>query len=393
MKKTITILLIFILLFSTLPQNRVWATDEEAVEQIYSGKVQYGNGMVSLKPTDSKFNLIGSILTYVVLPAPLIVQILLTMTILPDLVTKVQIFTIEDLLFGRYELFNVDFMNVSQYTGADSPVYVASSTNVLIKENVAKWFYAMRNFAIVALLAVLIYIGILMAISTIASERAKYKNMLIHWVVSFAILMILPYIMALAMNVCEWCVGVIRSVAENVVQVQVNNPQIEPSKGLNFELTLLNGRIDENGNGFEGILTKILKGESWESFALVIVYCMLAYYQFKFFFLYLRRMLTVGFLVVISPLITITYSIDKAGDNQAQAFKTWLKEFLVNIFIQPLHALLFLIFMYSIYGIMERAPLLAIVFLAALSRGEQLVRSIFKIERTATFGGLRRKGK
>lgn len=393
MKKAITILLIFILLFTTLPQNRAWATTEEAVEQIQSGNITYGDKTISLKPTDSKFNLIGSILTYVVLPAPLIVQILLTMTILPDLVTKVQIFTIEDLLFGRYELFNVDFMNVSQYTGADSPAYVASSTNVLIKENVAKWFYAMRNFAIVALLAVLIYIGILMAISTIASERAKYKNMLIHWVVSFTILMILPYIMALAMNVCEWCVGVIRNVAENVVQVQVNHPQIEPSKGLNFELTLLNGRIDENGNGFEGILTKILKGESWESFALVIVYCMLVYYQFKFFFIYLKRMLTVGFLVVISPLITITYSIDKAGDNQAQAFKTWLKEFLVNIFIQPLHALLFLIFMYSIYGIMERAPLLAIVFLAALSRGEQLVRSIFKIERTATFGGLRRKGK
>ena len=138
---------------------------------------------------------------------------------------------------------------------------------------------------------------------------------------------------------------------------------------------------------------KILKGDSWESFALVIVYCMLVYYQFKFFFMYLKRMLTVGFLVVISPLITITYSIDKAGDNQAQAFGKWMKEFLVNIFIQPLHALLFLIFMYSIYGIMERAPLLAIVFLASLSRGEQLVRAIFKIDGTRTFGGLRKKGR
>lgn len=393
MKKAITILLIFILLSTTILQNRVWATDGAKANLILSGEVLKGEQKVSLKPTDSNFNLIGSILTYVLLPAPLIVQILLTLTILPDLVTKVQIFTIEDLLFGRYELFDVDFMNVSKYTASGSPAYVSSSTNVLIKENVAKWFYAMRNFAIVALLAVLIYIGILMAISTIASDRAKYKNMLIHWVVSFAILMILPYIMALAMNVCEWCVGVIRNVAENVMQVQVNNPQLEQTKGLNFEQTLLYGKIDKNGNGFEGIFTKILKGDSWESFALVIVYCMLVYYQFKFFFMYLKRMLTVGFLVVISPLITITYSIDKAGDNQAQAFGKWMKEFLVNIFIQPLHALLFLIFMYSIYGIMERAPLLAIVFLASLSRGEQLVRAIFKIDGTRTFGGLRKKGR
>lgn len=104
-------------------------------------------------------------------------------------------------------------------------------------------------------------------------------------------------------------------------------------------------------------------------------------------------MITVGFLVVISPLITITYSIDKAGDNQAQAFKTWTKEFLVNVFVQPLHALLFLIFMYSVYGIMERAPILAIIFLAALSRGEQLFRTIFKVERTTSLGHLGRRGK
>jgi hypothetical protein len=49
--------------------------------------------------------------------------------------------------------------------------------------------------------------------------------------------------------------------------------------------------------------------------------------------------------------------------------------------------------MYSIYGIMERAPLLAIIFLASLSRGENLVRSIFKIERTTSMGRLGRRKK
>ena len=58
----------------------------------------------------------------------------------------------------------------------------------------------------------------------------------------------------------------------------------------------------------------------------------------------MKRFLMVGFLIVISPLITITYSIDKAGDGKAQAFSTWLKEFMVNILIQPLHALIYLVF-------------------------------------------------
>lgn len=386
MKKAITILLIFILLFTTMLHNRVLARDLDDFNKIQLGSAIKNN--LSMKTTD--FDLIGSALAFVAMIVPCVTQILLTFAIMPDMVTQVKMFTIEDLLFGRFDLFSIDFMNVGSTTPIELQRHVTSSTNELIKGNVAKWFYAMRNFAIVALLAVLIYIGIMMAISTIGSEKAKYKNMLINWFVSFALLMILPYIMAVAMSVSEWCIDIIRSVAENVAKVEINNGLIESTKGLNFENSLLFGKIDANGNGFEGIFTKILKGGGWESFSLVVVYCMLVYYQCKFFFIYLKRMLTVGFLMVISPLITITYSIDKAGDNQAQAYKTWMKEFLVNVFIQPLHALLFLVFMYSIYGIMERAPLLAIIFLAALSRGEQLVRNIFKIERTSTLRGLRR---
>ncbi len=393
MKKPIAILLIFIFLSTTILQNRVWATDLESFNKISNGIVDVDGVQTSVKMTTGTNNLIGTVLTYIVYAIPLVISSLLALAIQPDTGIKVQLFTIEDLLFGRYELFDIDFMNVAEHTEVGEPAYMSSNTNVLVKQNVAKWFYAMRNFAIVSLLAVLIYIGILMAISTIASEKAKYKNMLIHWVASFVLLMLLPYIMVIAMNVCDISVGIIRTVAENTKIVgQPANTNIETQQGLNFETTLLYGKIDENGNGFEGLMTKIAKGNSWESFTLAVVFLILSFYQLKFFFMYLKRMLTVGLLVVVSPLITITYSIDKAGDNQAQAYKTWMKEFLVNLFIQPLHALLFLIFMYSVYGIMERAPLLAIIFLAALSRGEQLVRMIFKIERTASVRRLKRKG-
>lgn len=390
MKKAITIILIFIMLFTSLPHNRVLATD---IDQEIPPNIDKGGQTESMAPSEGQFNVIGTVLAYVILPIPYFFQGLLSLVILPENVTKIQLFTIEDMLFGRYELFNIDFMNISQKTQAEEPGYVSSSINVLIKENVADWFYSMRQFAIVALLAVLIYIGILMATSSIASDKAKYKNMLIHWVASFAILMILPYIMALAMNICEVAVETIRNIAEQMVTGTVKDVRLEQTKGLNFEKTLLYGKVDTNGNGFDGIVSKIALTNSWQCFMLVVTYCILVYYQLKFFFMYLKRMLTVGFLIVISPLITITYSIDKAGDNRAQAFQSWLKEFLVNLFIQPLHALLFVIFMYSIYGIMERAPLLAIVFLAALSRGEKLVRTIFKIEKTSTLQGLKGKGK
>ena len=49
--------------------------------------------------------------------------------------------------------------------------------------------------------------------------------------------------------------------------------------------------------------------------------------------MYIKRMITVAFLILISPIITITYSIDKAGNGKAEAFSTWLREFLHNVLI------------------------------------------------------------
>ena len=412
-KKAITCILIFLFIFNITMQNRVMAETIKAEGFSESDFNQLNNGTVTRESTsgtdikyktkaisDSKnennqtFGLIGSILTFVFLPLPLLTQGLLTLAIMPTDVTKIQLFTIEDMLFGRFELFNVDFMGEDGYSAKNDEAYVPSDTNELIKKNVAGWFYALRNFTIVALFAVLIAIGILMAISSIASERAKYKSMLIHWVASFVIVMILPYIMAVAFTISNGCVSVIRNVAENLSsEIFVASDQIEQTKGLNFEKTLVFGRANTDGKGFDGILTKISKSNGWEAFSLMIVYVVIAFYQLKFFFMYLKRMIAVGLLMVVSPLITITYSIDKAGDNQAQIFKAWIKEFLINVFVQPLHALLFVIFMYSVYGIMERAPILAIIFIAALSRGEQLFRTIFKVDRTTSLAHLGRKGK
>lgn len=120
----------------------------------------------------------------------------------------------------------------------------------------------------------------------------------------------------------------------------------------------------------------IINGTNSEKVTNLILFCMLVYYTLKFCFIYGKRMLTVGFLIVISPLVTITYALDKAADGQAQAFQTLMKEFLINVFIQPIHALLFMIFIFTALFLSSKAPLLAILFFAVLSRGEKLARML-----------------
>src|SRR5699024_8132153 len=100
----------------------------------------------------------------------------------------------------------------------------------------------------------------------------------------------------------------------------------------------------------------------------------------KFFLIYIVRVFKVDFLIMIAPLICVTYPIDTMGDNKAQAFNNWIKEMIGEIFLQPIHLCIYLVFIYSAGEIAIEATLIAIMFFAALSNGEKIIRRAFKVE-------------
>ena len=99
--------------------------------------------------------------------------------------------------------------------------------------------------------------------------------------------------------------------------------------------------------------------------------------QIKFFLSYFRRVIVVGFLILISPIVTITYPIDKIGDNKAQAFWVWFNELAINIFIQPIHAFIYLVFMFTAGEIAKYSLLVATIFLYGMTKVEKLVLHLF----------------
>ena len=131
-------------------------------------------------------------------------------------------------------------------------------------------------------------------------------------------------------------------------------------------------------------MEEISTAVGWDSITQTIIYFVLVFYQARFFIMYVKRFFTIGFLIVISPLITVTYAIDRAGDNRSQVFQSWGKELAVNLFIQPLHAFLYMVFMFIAEEIAVAAPIFAIIFLMALSRGEKIVKAIFNLRGMST---------
>lgn len=266
-----------------------------------------------------------------------------------------------DILFDKLEITDVNFFNFDN----------SLSDGVLtIRKNIAIWYYALRNLAIGILLAILIYVGIRMAISTVADEKAKYQKMLIAWVKGFCMIFVLIYIIMIAINISN---GIV---------------ELVPKSTENLEKTLMYGNGTIQNPQKDSIADKMATLKGWNYVAICILYWVIVYYQLKFFILYFKRVLSVGFLIIISPLISITYPIDSIGDEKAQGYQRWLKEILINIFIQPLHLVLYSIFITSAGAIATVAPLFAAIFLVGLSRGEKIVKNIFGIRGAQSISSL-----
>ncbi len=269
---------------------------------------------------------------------------------------SMQHFTIFDTVMGNYELFDISYNDVPENVEEGSPMHV------VYKSKVIHYYFIVRNISIALILFILIYIGIRMAVSTLSTEKAKYKKMLEAWVVSLILVFAMHYIIIFICAILNNILGLIRDVAQNMyITDTLHVSQIESQ--IFTDASVLYG--ETNG---------------WNLLSAVFTMWVLIYYQLKFFMMYIGRIIEIGFLIIISPLVTITYSIDKIGDGRAQAFKTWLNELLMKASIQVVHAIIYLIFIGSAGYIATQHPLLAAVFFALLSRSEKIIKNALNVK-------------
>lgn len=261
--------------------------------------------------------------------------------------------TPDDIFFNRVGLTDINFFNLGR----------SGSVVNVIRTNIATWYYVLQILAIVILLVVLIYVGIRMAISTVASDQAKYKKMLTDWAMSFALLFFLGYII--------------------MFTLEANNALVAMLGQAN-RITIGNGVVTQ-------LAWDIVTGGATKSWAAFIVYFALIGMTTAFLLAYVKRMLTIGFLIIIAPLITITYSIDKMKDGQAQALNTWLREFMFGVLIQPFHVIIYLVFVSTTLDLLHTSPSLAKMFLAVICMGfiwtaEKIVKEIFGLKNASSMG-------
>lgn len=336
--------------------------------------------------------------------------------------------TPQEIFSNKIPLLDVDFFNPTDSIDLEDGTTM-ESTAYQLRDTVANWYLILRDIAVVALLSILVYVGIRIIISTTSADKAKYKQLLMDWVVAMCLLFIMHYIMSFSNMIVEKVINIIDSTQINVKEkdTDVKEPEMFEITDSDFvdkayetlvEKPAENGDIsseedspyysyflNDDGNTAGSDSTKLLwpaenfvqqariklqllddDEETFVSIGWKLIYVVLVIDTLIFIVTYLKRLIYMTFLTIIAPLVAMTYPIDKMGDSKAQAFNMWFKEYIFNLLIQPMHLILYTILVTSAMDFASKNLLYVIVALYFMIPAEKLLRKFFGFEKAQTPG-------
>lgn len=273
-------------------------------------------------------------------------------------------YSCEEIFSGKIGILNINFIS-----GEGQSEGLASVRTVI-----SSWYRTLRLMAIVGFLSILIYTGIRIMISSTAEDKAKYKEWIINWLIGIAILFFMHYIMSFIITIVE---QFNKFLSQSMQYIHISSYYAEKSFSINDK----SGAFNTNLIG----LVRFCAQSSVTQFKVgyLILYIMLTTFTAKFTFIYLKRVINMAFLTMIAPIVAFTYPLDKLSDGKAEGFNMWLKEYVFNALLQPMHFLLYYILVGSSVIIAAENPIYAIAVLAFMSEGERLLRKIFGFDKAS----------
>ena len=247
---------------------------------------------------------------------------------------------------------------------------------VQIKKVVATWYYVMRLLSAAVLLIILIGIGIKMGLSTIASEKAVYKSMLIDWVAGAIIVFAIHYIMIFVIFINSALINTVKESANSINKVQMM--QMAEKSDSNIEYTDDELEI----NIYEAVRTRAYDPKLMNGMSGMIMYMTLVYFAIRYSIVYLKRLLTLIVLTLMAPAVGVSYAIQKVFSGKAQSLTNWGTEYTMNVLIQTVHAIIYSVFISTalILSLQNVAGMiLALILMNYALKAEKTFRTIFKM--------------
>ena len=257
---------------------------------------------------------------------------------------------------------------------------------LLLRKAISLWYFILRYISIAVMLVILLILGIKIAITTVASEKAVYKKMLVDWFVGFIIIFTIHYIMIGIVLLNQMGIDLIKNTANKVYsqdqRIYVSeDPSEYGSKKYQTKTT-----EDLEVSLYESVRTRAYDAKLTNGCIGLVLYACLVYFAYKFTFIYLKRILNIAILTIISPLVAVSFAFNKIMTGKASIFSKWLKEYFTVVIIQFFHALVYVTFVMGTLKISLSSVtgiLFVLILLKYMTEAEKIIRAIFGMDSNA----------
>lgn len=282
------------------------------------------------------------------------------------------IVTMDDIIFDRYPDTNIDFWSSS-----------GSQLINQFKGNISTWFYKFRGLAIAGYLIMLLYIGVRILLAVGGKQQERYKDMLTCWGQGVIILFLFPLVIRYSIKINH---SIVTKIGQGVAvrnvsgSVSVYYPQTaeETEDAQVAAQQVASSPFDASAAGTDYMAAMAISYQQEKSIMKAFVYLVMVIQFILILITYYKRLFMFSFLFVIFPIIAFTYVIDKVGDGHAQGFEAWTKEIVLNVFIQCIHAVVYVFVMSVAFTgtTYNNDWVLTIVGITFLFKGEEILRTI-----------------
>jgi len=285
----------------------------------------------------------------------------------------------DTIVFNKMPFFDANFINpiadnispISQLKGIISNVY---DSFVII--------------AIALFTAIAMIIGIKLALSSLAAEKAKYKQAIAGWVSGIIILLCLKWILAGMFKINELiCAAAYKISSDDMPGFNVFSVSNIPTYGSTIAqlFSWFDRRAPEFAtvHGYLGLTLKyIMQGIGGDMIGSLVAFVIMGQ-TISIVFVYIRRMVYCMLLGVVGPLVVAIDTINRSIGKGSQLLGKWFKQLGLTIFIQSFHATFMTVILYFLAKIsseLESTPTMGVIVImltTALVKFEKVLKNVF----------------
>jgi len=282
--------------------------------------------------------------------------------------------TVESIFFNKIPILDANFFKLEGLE-KDNLVYQ-------LRINLANWYVIIRNASIAVLLIVLIYLGIRMAITTLAEKKAQYKQLLTTWFIAFAVVFCIHFFMYAIFSLNDTFVNICNEIGKSAA-----NDVLDETYG---EITNGNAEL----NMYDSVRSKAYAFSWREGIPSTIIYIYLIYLLIRFSIIYFKRYLTIYILALSGSIMAVKHAIERIGGKKTNTMQKWFKEFAFNVLLQTVHALIYVLFIALAIEVSETSIsgfIVALMILNFMLKADKLIMKIFGLDKAGSLADVDQK--